>query len=106
MRKTYLFLARRSNPMNGVRVLLKILPPFAKNGIIERYYTLPGTPRIVDVLRLAQNEGILDMSKVVDEKGEVREGVVVLVNGRTVYETECELNGESRVVILPLVTGG
>jgi len=87
-------------------VYLKILPPFAKNGIVERCYTLPGAPRLIDLLQLAQSEGVISVREVVDEKGEIKEGVVVLVNGRTVYEAEYELSGSCRVVILPLVTGG
>ncbi len=90
--------------MSIVSVRLKILPPLAKNGTIEKDYSLTGA-RLIDMLQLAHKEGLIDMGKIVDGK-EIREGVVVLVNGKTVYETDHKLDTNSRVVILPLVTGG
>jgi len=90
--------------MSAISVRLKILPPLAKSGTIERDYSLTGA-RLIDVLQLAHEEGLTDMGKIVDGK-EIREGVVVLVNGKTVYEIDYKLDTNSKVVILPLVTGG
>jgi sulfur carrier protein ThiS len=91
--------------MSTISVRLKILPPLAKNGTIEKSYSLAGVPRLIEVLQLAHKEGLIDISKVVEGK-EIREGVVVLVNGKTVYEIEHKLDTDSRIAILPLVTGG
>jgi len=60
---------------------------------------------LIDVLQLAHKEGLIDISEILNGK-EIREGVVVLVNGKTVYEAEHKLDADSRIAVLPLVTGG
>ena len=90
-----------------MRVTLKIFPPFTGSlHTVERTYTLPGSPPgLIEVLRIAQSEGLLDSDKVIDENGEVREGAVILVNGRAVFSANCKLRS-GRVVVMPLAPGG
>ncbi|RLE99094.1 MAG: hypothetical protein DRJ57_02835 [Thermoprotei archaeon] len=93
--------------VSAVHVTLKVFPPFtSKPHTVERRYALPEDSRLIDVLRAAQSEGLLDLGRVVGEDSEVREGAVILVNGRAVFNADYELHGNDRVVVLPLAPGG
>lgn len=91
---------------NGVLVTIKILPPFTTGSkSIEKALHLGKDPSIIDLLVEASSQGILNIEKVVDGC-EVRDGVVILVNGRTVFNLRHRLNNGDRVAIMPLVPGG
>lgn len=90
-----------------MRVTLKVLPPFT-GGLqtAEGEYLLPDGARLIDLLKVAEGEGVIKLSTVVGEGGEVRDGVIVLVNGRAVYRLDHTLRDGDRVVVLPLAPGG
>jgi len=49
---------------------------------------------------------LLDLDMIIGEKGEAREGAVILVDGRAVFNAGYELHSNDRVVALPLAPSG
>jgi len=89
-------------------VTLKVFPPFVLDGnkSIERKYIMADDARLIDLLMMAKDD-VLILNKVISlESQEIREGVVVLVNGRTVFDINYILSNGDRVAILPLAPGG
>ncbi|MEM0006068.1 MAG: MoaD/ThiS family protein [Ignisphaera sp.] len=92
--------------VNGIPITIKILPPFTPNSkSIEKTFYFEKNPSIIDLLTTASNNGILKLDSVV-ECNEIRDGVVVLVNGKTVFDVRHRLDKGDRVVVMPLVPGG
>ncbi|MEM1560250.1 MAG: MoaD/ThiS family protein [Ignisphaera sp.] len=92
--------------VNEIPITIKILPPFSPNSkSIEKTLYFEENPSIIDLLTKASDGGILKLDSVV-EYNEIKDGVVVLVNGRTVFDLKHRLNKGDRVVIMPLAPGG
>ncbi len=89
-----------------ISITIKILPPFTPNSkSIEKVFYFEKSPSIIDLLIEASNNGILKLDSVIDS-GEIKNGVVLLVNGKTVFDVKQKLNKGDRVVVMPLVPGG
>jgi len=90
-------------------VILKVFPPFVvgSNRSVEKKYSIADEAKLIDLLMMARDDNILLLDKVVSlEDREIREGVVVLVNGRTVFDMDYMLSNGDRIAILPLAPGG
>ena len=89
-----------------ILVKLKVFPPFT-NGpqTIEKTLYLEDNAKIENLLALASEQGILKAGSVL-KGNSVKEGVVILVNGRTVFDLKYPLNNGDKVAIMPLVPGG
>ncbi|MCS7112331.1 MAG: hypothetical protein N3D82_00785 [Ignisphaera sp.] len=89
-----------------IPITIKVLPPFTSSlTSVEKTLYLRGNPTIMDLLTEASSQGILAVGKVVNGD-EVRDGVVILVNGRTVFDIKSKLSRGDKVVIMPLAPGG
>jgi molybdopterin converting factor small subunit len=87
-------------------VKLKILPPFTPNlKTIESMLHLEDGPTLAKLLTKASNQGILEINKLI-EGDELKDNIVILINGKTIFDLKQELNDGDRVVIMPLAPGG
>lgn len=90
----------------SISVTIKVLPPFTMDSrIVEKTLHLRENSSIMDLLAEASNQGILAMDKIINSN-EVVDGVVILVNGRTVFDVRSRLDNGDRVVVMPLAPGG
>ncbi len=90
-------------------VTLKVLPPFVPDSSrsIEKKYVLDDGAKLIDLLMIARDDKVLLLDKVISlDDGGVREGVVILVNGRTVFDMNYIPSNGDRITILPLAPGG
>ncbi|MCC6015440.1 MAG: MoaD/ThiS family protein [Desulfurococcaceae archaeon] len=89
-----------------ISVTIKIFPPFSKSSkSIERTLYINKDSTIANLLNIASKEGLIDISEIL-ENNEIKDGVVILVNGRNVYNLAQKLDNNDKVVILPLAPGG
>jgi len=90
-------------------ITLKIFPPFVavSDRSVEKKYLVPDKARLIDLLIMARDDNILLLDRVVSLKDrEIRDGVVILVNGRSVFDLDYMLSDGDKVAILPLAPGG
>ncbi len=89
-----------------ISVRLKVFPPFVHGShTIERVFNLRSGASVKELIVLAAEHGVLRVDNVLEEAG-VKEGVVILVNGRTVFNLEHTLSNGDKVAIMPLAPGG
>ena len=89
-----------------VLVKLKVFPPFVNDSqTIEKIFSLKSGASIEELIALASEQGVLRVDKILNGNS-IKEGVVILVNGRTVFNLNYTLNDKDKVVIMPLVPGG
>jgi sulfur carrier protein ThiS len=72
---------------------------------MERTLHINKDSTIADLLNIASKEGLIDIGDIL-ENNEIKDGVVILVNGRNVYNLAQKLDNNDKVVILPLAPGG
>jgi len=90
-------------------VTLKIFPPFVavSDRSVEKKYFVSDKAKLIDLLMMARDDNVLLLDRVVSLKDrEIKDGVVILVNGRAVFDLDYMLSDGDRVVILPLAPGG
>jgi len=86
-------------------IKLKVLPPFTPNlKTIERMLHLEDSPTLVKLLIKASDQGILEINKLI-EGDKLKDNIVILINGKTIFDLKQELNEGDRVVIMPLAPG-
>lgn len=95
-----------SKVANKIRVTLKIFPPFSKNpNSIEKDLYLSENSTLMDLLVEASNQGLINVVEII-HKNEVKDGVVILINGRSSFNLIQKLTNGDRIAILPLAPGG
>lgn len=89
-----------------VSVKLKAFLPFVNESqTIEKVFSLRSEASIEELIVLASEQGVLRVDRILNGN-DIKEGVVILVNGRTVFNLNYTLNDGDKVVIMPLVSGG
>jgi molybdopterin converting factor small subunit len=89
-----------------ISITIKIFPPFSRSSkSMERTLHINKDSTIADLLNIASKEGLIDIGDIL-ENNEIKDGVVILVNGRNVYNLAQKLDNNDKVVILPLAPGG
>uniref|UniRef100_A0A7C5XNG0 MoaD/ThiS family protein n=2 Tax=Ignisphaera aggregans TaxID=334771 RepID=A0A7C5XNG0_9CREN len=89
-----------------IYVKIKVLPPFTLNlKSVESILHLDKDYSLIELFSKASSQGILKIDNVVDNGG-IRDNVVVLVNGKTIFDLRYRLSDGDRVVVMPLAPGG
>ncbi|MEM1644687.1 MAG: MoaD/ThiS family protein [Ignisphaera sp.] len=92
--------------VNKIRVTLKIFPPFSKSpNSIEKNIYLGENSTLMDLLVEASSQGLINIDEII-HNNEIKDGVVVMVNGRSSFNLTQKLTNNDRIVILPLAPGG
>lgn len=95
-----------SKVANKIKVTLKIFPPFSKNpNSIEEDLYLWENSTLMDLLVEASNQGLINAVEII-YNDEVKDGVVILINGRSSFNLMQKLTNGDRISILPLAPGG
>ena len=92
--------------MRRAKIRLKILPPFTRNfKSLEVSLTVERGSKLADLIKDLSKKGLITIDKIINN-GRLKDYVVILVNGITVFDLSHVVSDGDRIVVMPLASGG
>lgn len=93
--------------MSKKPVKVKILPPLTPNmKSVEMIIELNENTKIIELLKIMAKENMLKIDTILNEDGELKDNIVILVDGVITSDLLRDVRDVDKIVIMPLAPGG